>query len=105
MPTSQQLTVSSKSFENCLFTSTATGIQPQLSMSHTYSYRTRRGTFRIVRQDNEWELMFHNEELGTYDEPEDAAQELAAGQSAWPSFGDPSSLGIPDDLSFWDEES
>jgi hypothetical protein len=72
-------------------------------MNH-YSYRfnTRRGPFVIKLGPNGW-MIWHDGECldGPFRTAQTAAEELANGHCAWPSFGDPSKLGIPEDISDW----
>lgn len=67
----------------------------------TFSHRTRKGTFYISPGFGGWSIMFDGDNLGTYATPQQAAEDLANGYCSWPSFGNPSGLGIPEDLSFW----
>jgi len=46
-------------------------------------------------------LVFDNETLEHHASPEAAAEALANGTCFWPSAGDPSQLGIPEDVSDW----
>ena len=67
-----------------------------------YSHNTRHGTFWIaIQQDMRWHIVFDGDSLGSYANPQPAAEELANGYTFWPSFGDPSGLGIPEDLGDW----
>lgn len=71
-------------------------------MKRCYTYRTRAGTFRIVQQpDGHWQAMYEDEGLGSYSSPQHALDDLAGGYTFWPSCGDPSQLGLPDELSDW----
>ena len=68
-----------------------------------YSYRTKHGTFRIAPSGlGGWAIYFDGDNLGNYASASLAADDLAGGYCDWPSFGDPSSLGIPEDLGEWD---
>lgn len=71
-------------------------------MKRCFSYRARPGTFRIVQEPNgRWQAMFEDEGLGSYPHPQAALDDLAGGYSHWPSCGDPSAFGLPDELSDW----
>ncbi len=71
-------------------------------MSEYFSFRTRAGTFRIKREGDRWRPYFEEEKLmGTYLSPQHAVDDLAIGATDWPSCGDPSELGISDDISDW----
>lgn len=71
-------------------------------MQGYWEFKTRRGTFRVVpERSGRFQAMFEGEGLGSYPNPQSAAEELASGATFWPSFGDPSGLGIPEDLSQW----
>lgn len=39
--------------------------------------------------------------MGTYASPQHALDDLAGGHTDWPSCGDPSELGLPDDIGEW----
>ncbi|AXK39895.1 hypothetical protein [Crenobacter cavernae] len=66
-----------------------------------WTYDTQYGPFDIVPLDGSYHIMHEGEALGSYPTPEQAAEALANGHSAWPSFGNPHELGIPEDLSKW----
>jgi hypothetical protein len=64
-------------------------------------YRTRAGQAQIVPAPKGFALMFDGEALGIYASPAAAAEDLANGTSFWPSAGDPSEMGIPEDITEW----
>jgi hypothetical protein len=67
-----------------------------------YSHNTRHGTFWVaIQDDRRWHVVFDGDSLGGYDDPHSAAYELANGLTYWPSFGDPTALGIPEELDDW----
>lgn len=67
-----------------------------------YTWRTRRGTFAIAPDgEGRWNLFFGSDCLDNYETPDQAAEDAAGGHCAWPSFGDPSALGISADVSDW----
>lgn len=70
-------------------------------MSGYYRFTTRVGQFRIVPSAGRWEAMFQDEKLGNYATAQLALGDLAGGHCDWPSCGDPSQFGLPDDLSDW----
>lgn len=71
-------------------------------MSARYSYATRKGTFHIVTRQGKWHIYFDGDNIdGPFPSPQAAAEAVSAGTCAWPDFGDPSELGIPDDISDW----
>lgn len=71
-------------------------------MSNCYRYFTRAGEFRIVQeQSGRWLAMFEDENIGSYNSPQAALDDLSGGHTDWPSCGDPSEFGLPDDLSDW----
>ena len=71
-------------------------------MSGYYRYSTRSGEFRIVFQNGGWQAWFNDEYFdGPFPSAQAAAEDVANGHSAWPSCGDPSRLGVPDDISDW----
>jgi hypothetical protein len=46
--------------------------------------------------------MFGDEDLGTYDSPEDAFRQLITGRSFWPSIGQsPAECNLPKELADW----
>ncbi|EPD40871.1 hypothetical protein HMPREF9702_03440 [Delftia acidovorans CCUG 15835] len=68
-----------------------------------YSHATRRGTFWIALQaDGRWHIVFEGGSLDPHGDPQTAAEELANGYCTWPWFGDPSTLGISEDLGDWE---
>jgi hypothetical protein len=66
-----------------------------------WEYRTRRGAFRIVPAQNGWGVTFEDEGLGVYHSPASALSDLVGGHTFWPSAGDPSGMGLPDELAEW----
>ena len=68
-----------------------------------YYYKTRAGLFKIVQERNgRWQAMYEDEGLGgDYPTAQHALDDLLAGHTFWPSCGDPSTFGLPDDLSDW----
>ena len=70
-------------------------------MNGYYEFKTRVGMFRIVTRGGRWLAMFEDESLGPYNTPQQALDDLAGGHSDWPSCGDPSTLGLPDELCDW----
>lgn len=71
-------------------------------MKRCYAYRTRVGTFRIAQQpDGRWQALFEDEALGSYATPQQAIEDLAGGYTFWPSCGDPSQFGLPEELAGW----
>ena len=72
-------------------------------MSHSYSFKTKSGTFQIVQREDRWHAMFKGDSLGSYSTPEKAADDLAGGHTFTPSSGvDTAALGIPHDLTEWE---
>lgn len=71
-------------------------------MSEYFWFKTRAGTFRIVREGDRWRPTFEDERLmGLYSSPQKALDDLANGATDWPSCGDPSELGLPEDIGEW----
>lgn len=71
-------------------------------MHRHFSYITPVGEFRITQEPSgRWQAMFQDEGLGSYATPAQAAEDLAGGHTFWPSIGDTSRLGLPDDLHEW----
>lgn len=67
-----------------------------------YRCTTTAGEFRIVFVNGRWHCEFNGERFdGNYTNARSAAEDLANGHTAWPSCGDPSALGVPEDLSDW----
>ncbi|MFM1991319.1 MAG: hypothetical protein RJA99_4276 [Pseudomonadota bacterium] len=74
-------------------------------MSHFW-YRTRVGMFRIAQSsDGRWHPWFEDEDLGSYPTAQHACDDLVGGHTHWPSCGDPSRLGLPDEISAWNRGS
>ena len=71
-------------------------------MNGYYRVKTRAGLFRIVPHQGRWVAMFEDEALGSYISPQQAAEDVAGGHVFWPSCGDTSVFGIPEDVSEWD---
>ena len=71
-------------------------------MPQYYEFKTHAGTFRIISLGTHWHAMFEEEDLGGYDAPTMALDDLVGGHTFWPSCGDPSSFSLPDELSGWE---
>lgn len=70
-------------------------------MSGYFVFATKAGRFAIVPSSGRWHAMFEDERLGSYASPQHALDDLAGGHCDWPSCGDPSTFGLPDELSDW----
>lgn len=68
-----------------------------------WTFQTRHGRWAIARDaQGRWHPMLGDEALGPYPSPQSALDDLVGGHSHWPSSGvDPSTCGLPDDLSDW----
>ena len=66
-----------------------------------YEFKTRVGAFSIIPNGNRWNAKFADEALGNYASAEQALGDLEGGHTDWPSCGDPSRFGLPDELSEW----
>lgn len=65
-------------------------------------YRTRAGVFWIERLSNGWSPRFEEEVLmGLYPSAQHALDDLAGGYTDWPPCGDPSELGLPEEIGAW----
>lgn len=71
-----------------------------------YRFHTRAGSFEIRPSrpaPGRWEVWHDDEQLGSYSNPHQAAEDVAGGYTFFPSSGiDPGELGISDDLGDWD---
>lgn len=67
-----------------------------------FSHASRVGAFWIkLASDGLWHVMHQDDSLGAYSDPSSAAEEVANGYTYWPSSGDTSHLGLPEDISDW----
>jgi hypothetical protein len=73
-------------------------------MRKLYACQTRIGSFYIaVANDGRFHLYYDDESLGSYDNPQQAVDDLAGGHTFSIAGGvDTSTLGIPYDLDEWD---
>lgn len=70
----------------------------------TYLFKTKVGTFLIVPKKKRFHVMFGDEDLGSYATAQQAAEDVAGGHTFLTSKGtDTSKLGIPDDVSEWQQ--
>ena len=63
------------------------------------------GTFTITRQGDRsglWWLGFEGERLGTYDHPQNAADDVAAHRTGWEDWDLTDTVSAPADLSQWE---
>jgi len=76
-------------------------------MSHVtaFTYRTRWGVFSIALQKNgRWAAFFEDENLGSYDDPRAAHDDLIGDHCYSNSKGlDTSEVGLPEDLAEWEK--
>ena len=73
-------------------------------LSRNYFYPTSYGTVRIVFNavNNRFDIVFNNEELGSYPSPQSAASDASGGHTFSNSLGvDLADLNIPEDLTEW----
>lgn len=74
-------------------------------MKRVYKYVTTKGIASIWRNpsNGRFHVLFDEEDLGNYINPNQAADDIAGGHTFSPSSGlDTSALGIPYDLAEWD---
>jgi hypothetical protein len=73
-------------------------------MTGYWSFRTRKGEFRIVpRDDGAFDVWFEGYNLdGPFITPAHAAEEIANGHCLCPSGIDPERLGVPGDFTEWE---
>lgn len=65
-------------------------------------FRTRAGLAEIIpEKGGRFVLLFDGDVLESHASPAAAAQALANGTCFWPSAGDPSGFGIPEDVDEW----
>jgi hypothetical protein len=68
-----------------------------------YVYKTRVGNFSIeLKPTGRWHVIWNHEDLGSFHSPRLALADLVGGHTHWPSCGDPSLLGMSDELSEWE---
>jgi hypothetical protein len=66
-----------------------------------YSHASAKGTFWLRQRNSRWHAYFEDEDLGSYHSALSACADLVGGHTYWPSCGDPSVLGLSDELSEW----
>lgn len=68
-----------------------------------YRYMTRQGAVTLVPDSDGWHIYYDDDKIdGPFQTAQSAAESIALGHGTWPSCGDPSLLGIPEDLSMWE---
>mgnify|MGYP000147741298 CR=1 FL=1 len=68
-----------------------------------YIYQTKVGTFTILLKNGRWHIIYKDEDLGSYANPKQAADDLSGGHTFSPSNGvDTGTLGIPEDIEEWE---
>ena len=71
-------------------------------MRKLYVCNTRIGPFYIVESGGRYHPYYDGEPLGTYDNPQQAVDDLVSGQTfPIPGGTDTTTLGIPKDLDKW----
>lgn len=70
-----------------------------IQMQGYRQFRTRRGVFTIKPDAGMFALWFEDEKH--HHSPSNAAAAVADGGCIWPSFGDTSRLGIPEEIADW----
>lgn len=66
-----------------------------------YSHPSQIGTFVIRFDGRQWRIQINGEDLGGYSSPQQAIDDLVGGHCDWPTSGDPSLLGLADELGDW----
>lgn len=67
-----------------------------------YCFETSVGMFYIVPHEDRWHIMFDDDNLGSYINPIQAADDLAGGHTFSPGRGiNTAKLGIPEDIHEW----
>ncbi len=74
-----------------------------MNTTRAYRHASRIGTFLIhQRPTGDWQITHDSENLGSgYSNAQQALDDLAGGHCDWPGTTDPSTLGLPDDISDW----
>ena len=74
-------------------------------MKATYKYVTPCGTvFLVPEQNGRYKVVFKDEDLGSYNSPEAAADDVSGGHTFSPSSGvDLGELEIPADVAEWEQ--
>ena len=68
-----------------------------------YVHMTCVGPFSIeLKQTGRWHVTWNNDDLGSFHSAQLALDDLVRGHTRWPSCGDPSLLGMSDELSEWE---
>ena len=68
-----------------------------------YVHKTRVGKFSIeLKQTGRWHVIWNDNDLGSFHSPSLALADLVGGHTHWPSCGDPSLLGMSEDLGEWE---
>lgn len=71
-------------------------------MSLLYFQATPAGRFVIESTPDGWQIWCDDEHLGgRYDSAQAALDDLVGGHTFWPASGDPSILGLSDQISDW----
>ena len=69
-----------------------------------YVFETSEGLFYIGERDGRFHPIYDDEDLGSYAQPWQAAEDLAGGHTTSPSSGiDTAKLGIPADIGDWEK--
>lgn len=67
-----------------------------------WQFKTKAGPVSIVVLQGRYHVIFEEQSLGSYETPQQAADDASGGCTFMPSSGvDLGTLGIPDDLSEW----
>lgn len=66
-----------------------------------WTFRTRHGLWGIRYFGGKWHPTLDDQDLGPYNTPVQALEELVGGTTDWPACGSPSDCGLPDDLGLW----
>ena len=71
-----------------------------------YQYNTHAGTVSLIPEPKgRYKVMFHEQNLGSYASPEQAADDVSGGHTFTPSDGtDLGRLNIPADLGEWEKK-
>lgn len=73
-----------------------------MNLASAFRHDSSTGPFFIhLEADGRWHVVWEGDDLGSFDSPEVAAEEVADGCTFWPKSGNPALMNLSPELKAW----
>ncbi|GJQ59761.1 MAG: hypothetical protein SCALA701_25620 [Candidatus Scalindua sp.] len=66
-------------------------------------YKTAQDTIYIVKANQDYDVLFKGDCIGTFDDPQQAVENLVSGHTILAAYGDLSTFDIPEEIEAWQQ--